>query len=272
VTILGALAAVTALGAMAVAPVQARARRQVRARLSPPPDDGQPVRRPAPAVLVLAVAGLLTAWLVAGPVLAALLGGMGAAAPAAARVRRRAVERQARDRQMPAALDRLATALRSGASLPQALADVGAALGPPLGAEISALARASDHGRPLHGVLDEWSAAHGDPGTRLTATALVLATVVGSAPAHAVDGVASTLRERLDLAAERRALAVQARTSALVLSVAPVGFAGLLIAADTAAAGFLLGTPAGWGCLAAGAALDASGAWWMTRLSRSDVW
>ena len=86
-------------------------------------------------------------------------------------------------------------------------------------------------------MLDEWSAAHDDPGTRLAATALVLATVVGSTPARAVDGVAATLRERLDLAAERRALAVQARTSALVLSVAPVGFAALLVVGDTAAAG-----------------------------------
>ena len=121
-------------------------------------------------------------------------------------------------------------------------------------------------------VLDEWSASHDDPGTRLAATALVLATVVGSTPARAVDGVAATLRERLDLAAERRALAVQARTSALVLSVAPVGFAALLVVGDTAAAGFLLGTPAGWSCLGLGLALDAAGAWWMTRLSRSDGW
>ena len=121
-------------------------------------------------------------------------------------------------------------------------------------------------------VLDEWSSSHDDPGTRLAATALVLATVVGSTPARAVDGVAATLRERLDLAAERRALAVQARTSALVLSVAPVGFAALLVVGDTAAAGFLLGTPAGWSCLGLGLALDAAGAWWMTRLSRSDGW
>ena len=55
---------------------------------------------------------------------------------------------------------------------------------------------------------------------------MVPAAVVGSTPARAIDGVAATVRERLDLAAERRALAVQARTSALVLSVAPVGFVG----------------------------------------------
>ena len=173
---------------------------------------------------------------------------------------------------MPGALDRLAASLRSGASLTQALREVGDALDPPLGPEVATLARAAERGRPLREALDEWSATHDDPGTRLAATALVLAAVVGSTPARAIDGVAATLRERLDLAAERRALAVQARTSALVLSVAPVGFAALLVVGDTAAAGFLLATPAGWACLALGLTLDAAGAWWMTRLSRSDGW
>jgi tight adherence protein B len=187
-------------------------------------------------------------------------------------VRQRAHDRHRRDRQLPAALDRLATSLRSGASLTQALGEAGSALDPPLGPEIEGLARAAERGRPVREVLDEWAAAHDDPGTRLAATALVLATVVGSTPARAVDGVASTLRERLDLTAERRALAVQARSSALVLSIAPVGFAALLVVGDTAAARFLLRTPAGWACLCVGVALDAVGAWWMARLSRSAAW
>jgi Flp pilus assembly protein TadB len=57
-----------------------------------------------------------------------------------------------------------------------------------------------------------------------------------------------------------------------VLSIAPVAFAALLVLGDTAAAGFLLGTPAGWLCLGLGVGLDAAGAWWMARLSRSADW
>jgi tight adherence protein B len=260
-----------ALVALALRPAQAVARRRVRARLAAP--RSVPTRsRPVPAALALAGCGLATAWVVAGPSAALALAAAAAAVPVTARLRARAAARSRRDHQMPGALERLATALRSGASLPQALREVGEALDPPLGPEVATLARAAERGRPLRDVLDEWSAAHDDPGTRLAATALVLATVVGSTPARAIDGVAATVRERLDLAAERRALAVQARTSALVLSVAPVGFAALLVVGDTAAAGFLLGTPAGWACLALGLALDVAGAWWMTRLSRSDGW
>jgi tight adherence protein B len=268
-----ALVATAALLALALRPARGAARRRVRARLaSPHPIGMAPRSGPAPAALALAGGGLATAWLVAGPSAALALAAGAAALPVTARLRARAAERRRRDQQMPGALERLATALRSGASLPQALREVGEALDPPLGPEVAALAQAAERGRPLRDVLDEWSTTHDDSGTRLATTALVLATVVGSAPARAIDGVAATLRERLDLAAERRALAVQARTSALVLSVAPVGFAALLVVGDTAAAGFLLGTPAGWACLALGVGLDVAGAWWMTRLSRSDGW
>ena len=261
------------LGVLAVA--RARDRRRLRARLAAPARSPQPALRGArrtqgPALA--AAAGLAVAWMAAGPVLAIGLVVAVAAGRVRARLRHRAAHRHRREAQLAPALDRLAAALRSGASLPAALDEVGHAVEPPIGPELAGLARQAAHGRPLRRVLDGWAASHGDPGTRLAATALVLATVVGAAPARAVDGVAATVRERLDLAAERRALAAQARTSALVLSVAPAGFAALLVAGDTAAAGFLLGTPAGWACLAAGLALDAAGIWWMAHLTRGDRW
>jgi tight adherence protein B len=256
--------------------VRAGVRRRVRAQLATPAGAGardvRLSRGPAPAVVALAAAGLAGAWVTAGPPTAVALAALAAAVPVVDRIRRHGVGRHARAVQLPEALDRMATALRAGSSLTMALAEVGQALDAPLGPEIAGLAVAAERGRSLPDVLDEWSSRHDDPGTRLAATALVLASVVGTAPARAVDGVAATLRERLDLAAERRALAVQARTSALVLSVAPGVFASLLVVADTAAARFLLRTPAGWACLGVGLGLDVLGAWWMARLSRSDGW
>jgi tight adherence protein B len=149
-----------------------------------------------------------------------------------------------------------------------ALAETGAAMPAPVGPELLALGRQANAGRAVADVLAEWSSRRDDAGSRLAATALTLATAVGGAPGHAVDGVAATLRERVDLADERRALASQARLSALVLAAAPVGFAALLGAADGRTASFLLRTPTGLVCLALGLALDAAGAWWMARLTR----
>lgn len=182
---------------------------------------------------------------------------------------RRATSREAlrRRQQIPDALERMASALRTGSSLPQALGDAGRTTEPPFGSELAKLARALDAGVPLAVVLDRWTAAYSDRCTRLTATALALATRVGAVPAQAIDGVASTLRERAGLAAERHAQATQARTSAIVLSLAPLGFMALLITTNDAAAQFLFTTPLGWVCLLLGISLDILGAFWMTRLT-----
>lgn len=269
---------VLATGAMGVSSLTvviaragARARRRVRARFAAPTTlpAAPPARPPVGAVAVGAV-GLVAAGAAVGPHGVVVLAIAAAGVRARARFRARTAHRHLRDAQLPLALDRLAASLRSGASLTTALGEVGGALDAPIGPELDALARDAARGRPVRQVLDDWSSTHDDPGTRLAAAALLLATIVGSAPARAIDGVAATVRERLDLAAERRALAAQARTSALVLSVAPVGFAALLVLADAAAAGFLLGTPAGWACLVTGVGLDAAGAWWMARLSGSE--
>jgi tight adherence protein B len=230
---------------------------------------GAPVKRtPRVPILALGTAGLAAVALTAGPKAVAALTTAAAAVLVYQHTQARASARRHRAAQLPPALETLATSLRTGASLPVALQEAGDTVDPPLGTELATVARAAAHGRPITEVLDEWSARHDDPGTRLAATALVLATVVGSTPAHAVDSVAATLRERLDLAAERRALGAQARASALVLALAPAAFATLLIMGDTPAAHFLLGSPAGWICLVIGLTFDAAGAWWMSRLTR----
>lgn len=174
-----------------------------------------------------------------------------------------------RQRQLPEGLERIAGALRSGSSPPQAMAEAGRSVADPLGHELAGMARSMRHGRSLVDTVDDWAAARSDSGTRLVATALVLASRIGAAPARALDGVAATLRERLELADERHALATQARVSALVLSLAPVAFALLLAVSDPAVASFLFSTASGWACLAIGGGLDALGAAWMSRLTRS---
>ena len=212
------------------------------------------------------LAGVVAA---AGGVRLVVAAGAGLGVAAIARRRHQAaLPARWRRAQLPEALDRLAATLRGGASVPVAIADVGGGFPAPLGPELAALGAEAAGGRPTADVLDAWASAHDDRGTRLAATALVLAGSVGAAPARAADGVAATLRERADLADERHALAAQARMSAVVLSVAPIGFAALLSASDAGAQAFLLGSPAGWACLATGLVLDAAGAAWMTRLTR----
>jgi tight adherence protein B len=173
-----------------------------------------------------------------------------------------------RTRQFPDALDRMAAALRTGSSIPQALGDAAAGSESPLGRELARLAHETNQGRALHMVLDDWVVRHDDSSTRLSACALAMAAATGAAPARALDGVAATLRDRLDMAQERRTLATQARTSAVVLSAMPVAFTAILGLGQADSARFLLRTPAGWACLVVGLSLDAIGAVCMWRMTR----
>jgi tight adherence protein B len=223
-----------------------------------------------PVAVVAGAVGTAAAVVAVGPAALAVAALGLATTPALARRRRRRRALARRRSQLPLALEELAVALRSGSSLPVALGEAGRATPDPLGPELEALALGAGRGQPMAVVLDDWTRRHDDPGTRLAATALILANAVGVASARAVHGVAATLRERLELSAERRALASQARTSALVLSAAPLLFALLLGVSDGAAGHFLLQSRAGWACLALGTGLDALGAWWMARLTRGE--
>lgn len=166
----------------------------------------------------------------------------------------------------PVALESVARSLRSGATLPQALAEAAAAVGGQVGDD---LARVAVHARSagLGVALDAWSASRQTSEVRVASAAIALASETGGAAAAAIDGVASSIRQRQAAAGEVRALSTQARLSAIVIGSAPAAFALLSSSADRRASAFLLGTRAGWTCLAVGLGLDAAGVAWMTRIT-----
>lgn len=168
---------------------------------------------------------------------------------------------------LPALLEAVARSLRSGAALPVALRE--AATSPSAAAEaLGHVLADADRGLGLAEALDRWVPRHPRPAVRLVVGALTVALVAGGSPARGVDGVAATLRERAEVEREARSLATQARASALVVTLAPLGFGALGVLGDERSAGFLLGSPAGLACLVAGLILDGLGAAWMHRIAR----
>jgi tight adherence protein B len=169
---------------------------------------------------------------------------------------------------LPAALEAVARTLRSGASIRQAVEEAAAATPGPLGEELARVATAAARGMPLVGALEELAERRPLPGVRLAVAALCLGIETGGAQARAVDGVAATLRERLGVAAEVRALAAQARISAVVIGLAPLGFGVFAAATDPRTSHFVFHTAPGLALLCAGLGLDAVGWLWMNRLCR----
>lgn len=225
---------------------------------------------PALALRVWVAAGAATvlgALAVAGVALAALLVVLvGLGPPVAIHLGRDRADRRL-EVALPDALDALARSLRSGASLRQGVLEIAAATPGVLGDDLRRVAAEVGDGVALGDALDAWVARRPLRGVRLTATALGLGAETGGASARAVDGLAATLRTNVAITAEVRALSSQARLSATVIALAPVGFTMLAASADPRTAHFLLRTPAGALCLVIGLGLDVAGALWMRRLS-----
>lgn len=175
------------------------------------------------------------------------------------------------ERGLPDALDGVARAMRSGASTSQALGEVAASAPGLLGAELRRAMTEVSGGSSLEESLLALQARRPEPGVRLAVTAVLLGAEAGGAHARALEGVAASVRAQLGVAGEVRALGSQARLSALVIALAPLGFAGLAVGTDRTSATFLLRTPIGLSCLLLGLALDAVGGWWMHRLAQVDA-
>jgi tight adherence protein B len=178
--------------------------------------------------------------------------------------------RARRDAQLPGALERVASGLRAGSSLAACVADVASTTVPPLGPELQAVAHQVRHGAGITAALERWSACPpASDEVRLAATALALGSTSGGEVARSLDLVAATLRERRQLAAEVRALATQARSSAAVLVLAPPAFTVVVSTVEPAVPRFLLASVPGLACLATGVALEVAGGAWMARILRS---
>ena len=211
---------------------------------------------------------VLVALVAAAVGVAALVGVAATVGPAVVLRSQRAKGEVRFERALPAALEAVARSLRSGASLRHAVGEAAAVTPGPLGRELAEVARQVGHGATLVAALEGWAARRSTPGVRLTVAALCLGVETGGAQARAVDGVAATLRDRQAVAAEVRALSAQARVSALVIGLAPLGFGGFAVTTDPRTGDFLFRTPAGLVLLAVGLSLDALGWLWMQHLTR----
>lgn len=177
-----------------------------------------------------------------------------------------AVVRRRIDRALPDLVDEMVRSLHSGTTLVGALAEA-ARSGGPLAGDLLGVVDDVQAGAPLGVALQRWEERR--PGTRVgqLASAVDLASATGGEPARLLLAVSDAVRDDLQVADEARALATQARSSALVVALAPLGF-GLLMAPG-GTTGFL-GSGPGVVVLSAGLLLDGVGLWWMWRIGGPD--
>jgi tight adherence protein B len=132
------------------------------------------------------------------------------------------------EQQLPDLLRAVATALRAGSSLNQALNAVGRELADPLGTEIRRLGRREALGFGLSETLSELAERVPSRDLEIAIAAIQVQREVGGSLAPLLENVVETVEARQRLKAEVRVLTAMGRASGVILSLLPVGL-GLMV-------------------------------------------
>ena len=170
--------------------------------------------------------------------------------------------------ELPAVLEQVAAELRGGGTVAVSIERLSVA-GGAVALDLRRVHVRTQLGLPLADALAGWPVEHNVPGVRAAAGALSVAAAMGGRAAEAIDGLASSLRHRLDAAAEAHALSAQARLSALVVGAAPLGYLAFSSLVDPRSVTVLVATGVGRVCLVVGLGLEGLAALWIRRILRS---
>jgi tight adherence protein B len=169
---------------------------------------------------------------------------------------------------LPGALEQVAAELRGGGTVAAAVDRLATGDGA-VAADFRRVHVRTQLGLPLAEALGGWPVDHDAPGVRAAAGALAVAATMGGRAADAIDGLASSLRHRLDAVAEARSLSAQARLSAVVVGAAPLGYLAFAAMVDPGAVTALVDTGVGRVCLVVGLGFEALAGLWIRRILRS---
>jgi tight adherence protein B len=243
---------------------------------------GEPTSRPASgtgrgrAVSSRSIAGgagclgVIVGFVLAGPPGALVGGAAGLFVPLALERRRRS-RREARiEEQLLDAVTAMSASMRAGRSLVQAIAQA-SQVEPPLGPLLADAVERVALGVPVDDELASLSEAIGGADARLVTGVLGLHRRVGGAMASSLDDLARTLRSRRDGARELRSLTAQARLSAAILGLLPIGFFLFLSIVARRDVESAYRTTVGASAIAVGLALQGVAFLWIRRLLRVDA-
>lgn len=160
----------------------------------------------------------------------------------------------------------IAAAVRAGSSLPQAIRYAAGEAEPPIRARLEHLVAELDLGVPLDIAIDGWARGLGTEDGDLVAGALDLHRRSGGDLPAVLDQVTATIRDRVGIAREVRSLTAQARLSAWILGLLPVGFFAFLWLTARDEIEGALATPVGIACIVVGLALEGGAFLWIRSL------
>lgn len=247
-------------------------------RLRRGPQDASRVPLAVLALAVLAAAGLAAAVLMAPSLPWTLMAfgvasGLAVVAISVAAYRRLLRERRRRRfaSQLPDALDVMVRGLRAGHPVSSAMAMVRSDLSDPIAAEFGRALDEMTYGLELRQALGHMAARVDLPDLRFVVASLNLQHETGGNLAELLQGLSDLMRARVRVARKIRAHTAEARISARVLAVMPLGFVGLVLLANPSVYGEAARDPLFWPILLGAGALQGLGILIMGRMARVRV-
>jgi tight adherence protein B len=170
--------------------------------------------------------------------------------------------------QLDDSLQLMASSLRAGHSLLQALNSVAGEAEEPTRVEFSRIINETRVGRELSQSLDETARRINSQDFVWVTQAIATNREVGGNLAEVLDGVGHTIRERNQIRRQVKALSAEGRLSALVLMALPLGVLAFLAITNPAYIARFTESLAGYAMIAAGVLLLAVGGLWLRAVVR----
>lgn len=174
-------------------------------------------------------------------------------------------------RQLPDAAMLVAGAVRSGASLPQAIAQASRELPSPVGRELDLVAREQRLGVALDAAMAHLERRVPIDEVTLFVAAVRISQETGGNLAETLERLADSLRRKAAIEGRIDALTAQGRLQGWVMAVLPLAVAGALFAIEPHAMRPLLTTWPGWLVCACVVAMELTGLYFIRRIVDIDV-
>jgi tight adherence protein B len=222
------------------------------------------------AALAAAVGGVagFMAWHLPGGVLGAVAAGMAPRVAASRRAARRLADFNA---QLPEALGILANSLRAGHAFLQAVEAVGQEMPDPIGLEFRQVIREVRVNLAVEDALGNLLSRVHSQDLDLMVTAVLIQRQVGGNLAGILDQIGETIRDRVRLQGEVRALTAQGRLSGWIVGLLPVGLGVVLGVTNPSYMAGLVDNPVGRLMVVAACVMQIVGALIIRRLVRLEV-
>ena len=173
--------------------------------------------------------------------------------------------------QLPDTLQLLASSLRAGYSLQQALETVAQEVDEPMGRELRRVVLEARLGRSLEDALDDTAARMSSPDFDWVVLAVKIQREVGGNLAELLSTVAETMIGRERLRREVSALTAEGKLSAIIVGALPVAVAGALMVINPEYMQVLFSNTMGKAMILGAVVLAFGGFAWMTRIIKIDV-